>query len=231
MSEDSKILTQRRRFLTGVGVVATGATLAAAANGAENHHHGGSGFTPARHEQDAWMDEMPGVHRAFVDTSTGAGGANALNYANNILLGNREGYGGSDEDYALVVCFRHGSTPYGYNDAMWEKYGDFFSRFTGMTAPDSDQPLRVNPMNIAQSVYANRGNTVDSLRAKGVRFVVCNRATRSISAALARSSGGNAEDIYQELINSNVPDSRFVPAGVIAATRSQEYGYSLLFSA
>ncbi|MCB1671036.1 MAG: hypothetical protein R3F41_08390 [Gammaproteobacteria bacterium] len=233
MSEDSKLLTRRRRFLTGVGVVATGATLAATARAAENHqhHHEGSGFTPARHELDAWMD-VPGVtHRAFIDSSSGRGGADALNYANNILLGNRDAYGGSDSDYGLIVCFRHMATPLGYNDVIWEKYGESLSRATGLTAPGSDAPLSVNPMNIEQAAYGNRGNTLKAVAARGVQFALCNKATQSIAGMLARASGSSAEEVYQELIANNIPDSRFVPAGVLAATRAQEYGYSFLFAA
>ena len=114
MNEDSTLLSRRRRFLTGVGIVATGATLAAsaqAASGQRQHRESDTGFNPARHDLDAWMD-IPGTsHRAFIDSSTGNGGAAALNYANNVLLGHREAYGGSDTDYGLIVCFRHMSTP------------------------------------------------------------------------------------------------------------------------
>ena len=43
-------------------------------------------------------------------------------------------------------------------------------------------------------------------------------------------TGGDAAEIYEELVASKVPDSRFVPAGVIATTRAQEHGYSLLYA-
>jgi len=228
MSKDSKILTPRRRFLTGVGVVATGATLAATAQ-ASSHHHGESGFTPARHDNDAWLDELGSTHRAFIDSSNSGGGGNALRYAFNILEGHQEGYGGSDSDYGLVVCFRHQSTPFGYNDAMWEKYGQALSRFTGLTAPGGDEPLTVNPMNMGPG-FSNGGNTIDSLVARGVQFAICNRATRAVSGMVARSTNGSADEVYQELISNAIPSSRFVPAGVVAATRSQEYGYSLLYA-
>jgi len=226
MSDDSKILTKRRRFLTGVGVVATGATLAASASAQQSRQ--GSGFVPARHDLDTWMDEMSGIHRAFVDSASGAGGANALNYANNILLGHREDYGGSDSDYALIVCFRHSATPFGYNDAMWEKYGEFLSRVTATSAPGSDEPMRVNPMNVDRASWGNRGNTIDKMHAQGVRFAVCKKATRSLSSSLARSTGRTEDEIFEELTSNGVIGSHFVAAGVIAATRSQEYGYSLL---
>jgi len=231
MSSDSQKHSGRRRFLTGMGVVATGATLAASAQAANGQSE--NRFQPRRHGKDAWFEELAAGrdHRAFVDSSTGQGGATALNYANNILLGHREDYGGADSDYALIVCFRHQSTPLGYRDEMWEKYGHVFSRITGLTALGSDEPLRMNPLNIDRPGYGNRGNTLSALRARGVQFAICNKATRSISASLAQATGQSAESIYQELVKANIPQSRFVPAGVLAATRSQEYGYSLLYSA
>lgn len=233
MNDDSTVLSKRRRFLTGMGLVATGATLAATARAAEHHdqHHGSSTFTPARHELDAWMDQLGSTHRAFVDSSTGRGGADALNYANNILLGHRDVYGGSDTDYGLIVCFRHMSTPLGYNEAMWEKYGQNLSRFTGFTAPGSDTPLSVNPMNIEQDAYGNRGNTLNALAGRGVQFAICSKATQAVAGMLARSTNQPVEEVFQELTSNAIPNGRFVPAGVLAATRSQEYGYSFLFAA
>ena len=65
MSENST--HNRRTFLAGAGLVAAGAAVAANAQEADHSHHGKSGFTPARHAEDSWMDELGGVHRAFVD--------------------------------------------------------------------------------------------------------------------------------------------------------------------
>jgi hypothetical protein len=48
---------------------------------------------------------------------------------------------------------------------------------------------------------------------------------------LAGATGGDSGAIFNELMANNIPNSRFVPAGVLTATRSQEYGYSLLYSA
>ncbi len=219
----------RRRFLTGIGVVATGATVAATAQAAQNSQ--GRNFVPTRHEEDSWMDANSASHRVFLDSSTTSGGVTALNYANNILLGHAEGYGGSDSDYSIIVCFRHQSTPFGYNDAIWEKYGESLSAFMGFNDPRTDAPFMTNPVGMERSDLSNRGNTIDKLIERGIGYAVCNKATRSVSGFLARASGGSAEDIYQELIANNIPNSRFVPAGVVAATRSQEYGYSLIYAA
>jgi len=222
MNEDSKILSKRRRFLTGIGVVATGATLAASTNAAAQRSQ--SGFTPARHSLDSWMDELGGIHRAFIDSSLGRGGMSAMNYARNILMGNREDYGGSDADYALIICFRHMATPLGYNHAMWEKYGEGLSRFSSLTT-GNNEPRTANPI-----LSGSGENTIETLASRGVHFAICNRATHAVSRSLARNANATEEEIYQELTANNIPNSRFVPAGVLAATRSQEYGYSLLYA-
>ncbi|MBT7679896.1 MAG: hypothetical protein HN637_14920 [Gammaproteobacteria bacterium] len=225
----NKTTQGRRRFLTGIGVVATGATVAATAQAAQSSEH--QNFVPARHDEDTWLDANSAGHRVFLDSSTTSGGVTALNYANNILPGHADGYGGSDSDYSIVVCFRHQSTPLGYNDAMWAKYGEALSGFMGFNDPRTDAPFMTNPVTMDRSDMSNRGNTIDKLIARGVSYAICQRATRAVSGFLARATGGSSEDIYQELSANNVPNSRFVAAGVVAATRSQEYGYSLLYSA
>jgi hypothetical protein len=222
--------TGRRRFLTSMGLVTTGATLTAATAQAASQASA-SRFTPAKHPQDSWL-EVAGVdHRAFVDSSTTAGGMTALNYANNILFGHTSGYGGEESDYALVVCFRHQSTSFGYNDAIWAKYGEFLSGFMGLTDSKTNDPFTVNPMNVSgRSDMPNRGNTINSLVERGVSYAICNKATLAMCGRLAAAFGGSADAIYAEITGSAVANSRFVPAGVVAATRSQEYGYSLLYA-
>ncbi|MFK7863650.1 MAG: hypothetical protein AB8B95_05405 [Pseudohongiellaceae bacterium] len=216
----------RRRFLSGMGVVATGATLAASANAADNQS---SNFKPERHAPDAWLD-VPSKHRAYVDSATANGGITALNYANNILFAHAEDYDGLESDYSLIVCFRHQSTPLGYNDAMWAKYGESFAQTLNLKDPQTGEIFKSNPVNQARRDMANRGNTIDSMVARGVRFAICNKATRAFAGRLASLTGSSVEEVFQELKANNIPNSRFVAAGVIATTRSQEYGYSLLYA-
>lgn len=231
MSEQDKVLQGRRRWLLGsLGAVAAGAAVVSASSSAQTSGPA-TGFTPARHAMDAWMGEMPGVHRAFVDTSTSNGGITALNYAHNMLLVHVEDYGGSAADYAMLVCYRHQSTPLGFNDAMWAKYGATLSTFMGLTDSKTEKPFMVNPADIpGRSDLPSRGHTLSEMASRGVRYAICNRATHSVSSFLARATGGDADAIYTELAANLIADSRMVPAGVTAAVRSQEYGYSLLYA-
>ncbi|HAJ75359.1 MAG TPA: hypothetical protein DCM64_02780 [Gammaproteobacteria bacterium] len=229
MSNEADKIKARRRFLTGMGVVATTATLATSAQ-AQQSSSGRRGFTPARHEEDSWMDAIPGSHRVFVDSSTKPGGVTAMNYANNLMVGHTTGYAGEESDNAIIVCFRHASTALGFNDAMWKKYSGSFNRGLGFNDPNTDGPFETNPLHMEVSRFVNRGNTIQSLIERGISYCICNKATQSLSAGLARGFDGSADEIYQELIQNNIDGSRFVATGVTAATRNQEYGYSLLYA-
>lgn len=232
MNEQKKALLGRRRWLLGsLGAVAAGAAVVSASSNAAQSSVPAASFTPARDAMDAWMDEMAGVHRAFLDSSTTNGGMSALNYANNILQVQAEDYGGREADYALLVCYRQQSTPLGFNDAMWGKYGETLSMFMGLTDSRTEKPFMVNPMDIpGRPDFASRGHTLSELAGRGVRYVVCKRAAQGVSAFLARATGGTADAIYGELAANLIVGARMVPAGVTAAVRSQEYGYSLLYS-
>jgi hypothetical protein len=221
----------RRRFLTSMGLVTTGATLSATTAQAASGASTDTRFSPAKHPEDSWLDVPDVDHRAFIDSSTTVGGMTALNYANNILSGHTSAYGGEESDYSLIVCFRHQSTPLGYADAVWAKYGEFLSRFMGLTDSKTNAHFSVNPMNIAgRNDMANRGNSIDSLVARGVNYAICNKATLGMCQRLAQVTGGSADAIYAEITGAAIPNSRFVAAGVVATTRSQEYGYSLLYA-
>lgn len=177
------------------------------------------------------MGELPGLHRAFVDTAATEGGITAMNYANNILAAHVQDYGGSESDYAMIVCFRHQTTPLGYNDAMWAKYGESFSGFMGLSDSRTDRPYMENPIGTpGRSDLPSRGHTLQEMAGRGVHYVICDRATHALSAFIARTVGADADELYKELAANLVVRGRLVPAGVMAATRAQEYGYSLLYA-
>ena len=221
-NEDFRV---RRSLLTGVGVAAAGAVAGGSVANAQE-----SGFSPARHDSDAWMDKLPGGHRVWIDTSYGLGGMEALHYANNILNANDNVDGGKDGDYALVICWRHYATALGYSDAAWEKYGEVFSAAMGYENPASGEGYKVNPTYIADGNLDHGGDTIDKMIGRGVQFALCNAATRWYSRYVAGEVGGNAEDIYQEFVDAAIPNSRFIAAGVFGTTRAQEYGFSLLYA-
>jgi len=187
-------------------------------------------FQPARHTQDAWLDTLPGKHRTIIDGSTINGGELAMLYAYNLYESNKTGYALSDSDVAVVVCLRHAATNFAFNDAMWAKYAKPLNARGELTDPKTKQPPTTN---LLWSVdygldLPNYGVTIQELVGKGTRFAVCEMATHGAAGAIADETGGNADAIYRELVANLVPNSRMVPAGVLAITRAQEYGYSLV---
>jgi intracellular sulfur oxidation DsrE/DsrF family protein len=220
MSQDFPASSERRSFLTRFHAGA--ASIAALALGSVARAQVKSApparWEPARHDKDDWMDALPGKHRLVFDTTSAEGFRNALLYANNFILANHNDYGLQDQDLAIIVVARHISTAYGYNDAMWAKYG---ASLTG-PAPSADAPAKEPPKaNPSAASLAPLSN-------QGVQFAVCSMATRRLAGVIARAVGGNADAVNTELIANLVSNGRMVPAGIVAVNRAQERGYSLV---
>ena len=231
MRRQSQPTDERRSFFTRLNVGA--ASLAALAMGgvalegaarAKDKSGPSTRFEPARHEKDDWLDKLPGKHRLIFDTTNSQGVADALLFTNNFLLANRADYGLDNKELAVVIVMRHRSTPFGYSDAMWSKYGASVAARAQFEDPKTKQPPTGN-------VYAHGDGsaTLDALSKLGVHLAVCAMATRFYAAGIAEATGGNVDAIFSELIsNLIVPTARMVPAGIIAVTRAQERGYSLV---
>jgi intracellular sulfur oxidation DsrE/DsrF family protein len=216
MNDIDESMRGRRALLTGMSVAAV-AGLAASARPAAAQS---SSAARAPHPKDAWLAELPGMHKVFVDSSTMQGGATALWGAGNILETHVNEYAGQTSDYALVVCFRHLSTPYGFNDAIWAKYGSLFMR-------NVDPVPTANPMNTAGP--SNGQHSIGEIVEKGGQFAVCGRATRRQAGGIASATNQTADAVFAELSANLIPNAHLVPAGVIAVTRAQEFGYSFLY--
>lgn len=186
-------------------------------------------WEPARHEKDDWLDQLPGKHRLIFDTTMFAGFGDALAFARNFMAVNRAEYGLENSDLAVVIVARHRSTPFGYNNAMWEKYGTPLATRAGFEDPKSKTAPKANVFNSGDygNLLTNRGTTLDSLSKEGVQFAVCSMATRAYAALAAETVGGNARAVFDELTSNLVSNARMVPAGIVAVNRAQERGYSL----
>lgn len=212
-------IPNRRALVAGLGATLAALTAGARPTGAQAPSRA---FSPARHDADRWMDEIPGTHRMFVDSASRQGGQDAVQFAGNLFNVNESAYGIKPADLALIVCFRHQSTPYGYNEAMWTKYGAYFSQRLELA-----QPVSINPLN-PSGPPPEGARIIAPLVEKGARFAVCAQATRAMAGRIAAATGAPQDAILKELLANPIRNGRFVPAGVVAATRAQEYGYSLL---
>ncbi len=218
MKDVEENMLGRRALLTGMSVAAVAGIAASASSASAQSGTGAVDHAP--HPKDAWLAEMPGRHKVFVDSSTMQGGGTALWGAGNILDAHISEYDGQASDYAMVVCFRHMSTAYGFDDALWAKYGSLLMRNT-------DPVPTANPLNTASG--RSGGHSIGSVVEKGVHFAVCGRASRRQAEAIAGATGQTADAVFAELQAGLIPNGHMVPAGVIAATRAQEFGYSFLY--
>ena len=214
----------RRSFLSrmGAGAAAFGAAFGAGswtqAQSAPKSTAAASPWTPVRHPEDDWFDQPTAKHRFFLDTTTPEAFAQALTFARNFYTGNANGYGLADADIAQIICARHRSTAFAFNDAMWAKYGKPFAERIDFTDPKTKQTPATN-------YY---GAQLTALVKQGVHLGVCNLTTRSLSQRLAELTGKTQDETYQELTTNTVGNAHFVPAGVLGVTRAQEHGYALI---
>ena len=187
-------------------------------------------FQPPRHDKDAWLDAVPGKHRTFIDASTVTGGGTALLYAYNLYAANKSDYALAERDVAIVVCFRHSATAFGFDDAMWGKYSKAMNATPQLTDPNTKQPPTTNLFYSVDygTALPNFGSTIQDLGKSGIHFAICGMATDGLAGSISAETGVDAETIYKELVVNTIPNSHMVAAGVLAVNRAQEYGYTLL---
>jgi intracellular sulfur oxidation DsrE/DsrF family protein len=215
MSQNSPSSRARRFFLThfGAGMTVLGAA-AAGATVASAQSSQSARWQPERHQQDDWLDQIPGKHRLVFDTTETPGMGSALQYATNYYSANNSGYGLQNSDLAVVIIARHFSTPYAYKDEIWAKYGVPLTDF----ADKGKEPSMRNAY----------GRQVTALVDRGAHFAVCQLATRVVAGSISRAVNGNTDAIYNELVANLVPNAHMVPAGIVAVGRAQERGYALV---
>ncbi len=226
-----------RRRLIGAGAVLAGA---GAIRGSPSLAQGAASLAPAWHPAmeslDSWLDKPGTRHRTIVDTTSSAGGESATGYAIHFIYANQASYGIGPDQLGIVLVFRHGSTPYGYNNAIWARYGKQFAGWMKIKQ-NKGAPI-INPL-LAKPPASDEPPPkgmewasqppLTALAAKGVRFAVCGLATEGIAGNLA-GKNGNAKAIEAELKANLVPGALIVPAGIIAVNRGQERGYTFAYT-
>lgn len=231
----------RRSFLTrlGAGVAAFTSAMGLSAHGAAAQDIGGAthtpadqpGFTPARHAQDDWLDQIPGKHRFFFDATTPNGAGEAITFASNYYAANKTGYGLDPSDLAVVICLRHWATPFAFSDVIWERYGTHLAERIKFTDPRTQGAPDINVYQASNygMLLRSRGTTLDTMIGRGTHFAVCDMATRAFAGIIAGKVGKLADAIYEEMRASAIANSHFAPAGIVAVNRAQERSYSVQY--
>lgn len=170
----------------------------------------------ARHSQDDWLDDNHAKHRIILDTWNPEHFPDALQFAGNIVETNKTDYDVPAGDLAVIICVRHRTTPFAFNDAMWAKYGKSFTAQMAWSDPNAPGASTANP----------HGKRLTALAAQGITLAICNRTTRAYSSRAARDAGAVDDAVRKEFMANTAIAGHFVPAGVVAVTRAQERGYA-----
>ena len=170
-----------------------------------------------RHEQDAWLDALTGVHRQVYDVVSPAGSI-GIAFARNFLTANNEGYGLADRDVSVVVSLRHAGIAYAFGDALWRRRG--LGELFEVDDPATKARATRNP----------EAELITALQKRGVVFTVCGMALRRRSADAAARAGLTAEASRTEWRAGLLPGVVEVVAGVIAVNRAQERGFSYVYA-
>ena len=217
----------RRSFLTNLGAAASAAGVTLAAGSASAQAPAGAHWQPARHPQDDWMDQLPGKHRYFFDSTTPDRLEDAIQFTGNYYSASRGVYGLENADLAVIVGMRHRAAPFGFNDAMWAKYGVTLAKRAEFVDPKTKAAPTVNYFTPKATAAPARPRSFASLIALGVNFSLCNLSTRAIAGLIADATGQKTDEVYTEITANLIDRARLVPAGIIAVNRAQEKGYSV----
>jgi len=113
---------------------------------------------------------------------------------------------------------------------MWARYGEPMAKLLKYEDPKTHAVPKINVYMASDygELLPSHGTPVDSLTKRGLQLAVCSTATRAVAGAIAKATGGKTDDVYKELIANLLGNGRMVPAGIVAVSRAQERGYTMV---
>ena len=172
----------------------------------------------------SWVERVTAApYKVAIDTTKIEG--DGLYVALDILDTFQEVYGGGNEPMQVVVVLRHFAAAMAQRDAMWERYGIGEER--NVTDPETKSPAKRNPFlraspNAKESWEVN--SKIEPLVARGVIFLVCNRATMGLASSLAKRVNKPVDEVKEDLRTNVVPGAILMPNGIFALIRAQNAG-------
>ncbi len=208
----------RRDF---IGTLAAG-TAAGLASLSGIVHPVSGGVTNMVSDAEKWFKKAKGSHRIVYDASEPNQGLPFIWPWVFYVTNNETGV--SDADMTAMVVLRHNAIPFALNDALWKKYnlGAVFNVKDNKTGKPATRNLYYVPQEGDFPAPAIEG--IQKMQARGAMFCVCNMAMQEYSADVAKASGLNAEEVYNEWKNGVLKDIQVMPSGVWAIGRAQEHG-------
>jgi intracellular sulfur oxidation DsrE/DsrF family protein len=171
----------------------------------------------------SWVEQVQRAqYKAVFDSPTLADGA-ALDLAAGIQNEFKE-VSGSHDVVRMVIIMRQLGQVMAFNDELWDRYAIGEER--KVNDPLTKQPARRNPYAKAlpgEPEWAV-AEKLDTLRARGAIFLVCNRASMNWARSAAERTKKDVEQVQNEVRNGLVPGATLMPSGVFALVRAQNAG-------
>jgi intracellular sulfur oxidation DsrE/DsrF family protein len=171
----------------------------------------------------SWVDELKRAqYRAVFDSTSLSDGA-ALDLAADIQNAFKEVYG-SDDVARMVIVMRQLGQVMAFNDDLWNRYSIGDER--KVNDPRTKQPARRNPylrVTAGEESWAS-DSKLESLRARGAIFLVCNRASMNWAKSAADRTGTDVEKVRDDVRKGLVPGATLMPTGVFSLVRAQNAG-------
>ena len=210
---------RRREFIGQLGAIAMAATVPSARElDATRRPVASSAWDMS------WVERVTAApYRVAIDTTKIEN--DELYTALDILDTFHEVYGGGNEPIQVVVVLRHFAAAMAQRDAMWERYGIGEER--NVTDPETKAPAKRNPF-LRPSPSAKESwelnSKIEPLVARGVIFLVCNRATMGLASSLAKRVNKPVDEVKEDLRTNVVPGAILMPNGIFALVRAQNAG-------
>jgi hypothetical protein len=221
--KDNQQQPRRREFIGQLGAIAMAASVPVARD-----LHATRRLVAAPAWDMSWVERVTAApYKVAIDTTKIDG--DGLYTALDILDTFHEVYGGgtngSAEPMQVVVVLRHFAAAMAQRDAMWERYGIGEER--SVTDPDTKAPAKRNPFlrpspNAKESWELN--SKIEPLVARGVIFLVCNRATMGLASSLAKRVNKPVDEVKEDLRTNVVPGAILMPNGIFGLVRAQNAG-------
>jgi hypothetical protein len=173
----------------------------------------------------AWLARVNASHKQLFDAPKPEGGLPLVHVMNYYDTYN-QAFGVKDADVDAVLTFYGGTTFFGLNDAMWQKYA--LGEFAAVTDPSTNAPATRNIWRQSPVVLGLTlpGAGIDALYARGATFIVCDNALHIFAGLLAAKRGLDATAVYTDMKANILPNVTLVPGMVIAVEQAQRAGLS-----
>ena len=213
----------RRGFLMRLSQAAAGMT-ALFATPARLESATASAAVSGNADPDAWIARLKGEHKVMIHVHQHF--MTALVDARTMSANARELYGVPESQFSLAVV-THGAAIQGlFRDDLWERLalGTHYKVNDPKTGAPATRNIYLTPQDGEPADAA-----VSELLKRGVTFVVCNVALRSLSKRLARPDT-TPDAVYEQLAAGLVDGTFLVPDLFVSIQRAQKRGVAYIFT-